>query len=308
MTTVDRFGGALLAGTWDESLHPRDEKGRFGEGTGSPVALVDQEPIDPVATATQRIQAALPKAKVDIARLDPALASLVADHVEKVTGEFPRLANSIGVFAVDDVPGDNVGQVRGTGALHLSANPRYYGVPEPGSEDERWHSIFAVDQINPNYYPERGKGQASFHPVEGAAAYLDHELGHVLLNTAMLDVGVYGEGFTRWSLGKPPHATTPVSDPEYDYYTDKTPTRGITRAMRMMGSEYGAQSFTTPGRFLGVSGGPPSHEIDEGFADWFAMRQYDPKMAADRTPALLADAFDKIVEQAAGATSSGKTP
>ncbi len=50
-THANRFGRGRLAGAWDEALHPRDERGRFGEGTGlgtaGPGLPPAQQPPDP---------------------------------------------------------------------------------------------------------------------------------------------------------------------------------------------------------------------------------------------------------------------
>lgn len=335
MSVIDRFGGALLAGTWDESLHPRDERGRFGEGTGSPVAIADR-PVEPYAdaaarrqAAVERIVAAMPNlaepGRLKIQGMDPDHAETLAWRVETFAKNFPDL--KIGGITLEPpgpgtMVGRNLGVVMG-GTVYLNGDPKYFGemppppqppdptTARPGDPEYRafqtgmrelqaWARLESDHERFAQWTDNEGKsspkaGQSTFSPLDGAQSTIDHEFGHIIYRAAENATGWSGATMTRWALDMP-HITGWDVKTEAEF--EPMPVRAVTRAFREMGSEYGARSFTSPepsivpGSYYG-----PSHDLNEGFADWFSMYQAGLPTET-RTPPMLEAAFQRVVSAA----------
>lgn len=114
-----RGTSGLTAAAWDESLHPRDEHGRFGQGTGEPVAT----PAAPDVKA--QLQEIFPDAQIYIddrtsaAMSDPAVAQSTDGMVKaarSLAEEYPDVAAGLGAVIFGDTKQDGtLGEFRPQG-------------------------------------------------------------------------------------------------------------------------------------------------------------------------------------------------
>ena len=309
-----------------EEDHPRDERGRFGDKGGdtqaksSPLAprpkvMDDLTDADRAAIAKgeQRIRDAIGQGKdVDLSKLSPALAPLLAQSVERTVAEFPAVARNLNSIEVVPIGGGILGQYQpSTGAMQLNENT--FG------QFQIFHSEMEMARNGRLDTSMNEKG--SFHPLDDAQSTFDHEIGHAVWKTATDEMigqqiathdmrtqgnvaywrGMSNKDISARFLGFDPDADRARAMDE-DRKLAYPSTRTITSGLRAMGSEYGAKSY------LRREWDEPTHDLNEGFAEWFSVRQrpeMSPMLTA-RTNDLLSNGFNRVLDFTRDAATAGQ--
>ena len=319
---------------WEEEDHPRDERGRFGHKEADVVAIETDASGKPkfvsvgeelglmagthvtlkgerqIRQAHDRIEAALGTGGMtDISAIHPVLASQLAESVERAVEEFPAIRETLHGIVVEPLSGGLLG----------TYNPRDDRIRLSESQFGQGRVGVPWDQRN-GLRDTEINAKGAFHPLDDAQSTFDHEIAHSIWHLAAKEqqaeyeasrdrdapgAKFYGsymsdKDISARFLGFDPdlgraqawHEDRPVKD----YYPS---TRQITAGLRAIGTEYGAKSFLKRDNWDGTA----SHDLNEGFAEWFSVRQR-PELRESlslRTRDLLENGFNRVLDYARNA-------
>jgi hypothetical protein len=208
-----RRGSVALARLAYSPDQPRDDHGRFGEGSGgraeesgyTPPSALTQEVmrqgfsrkeadrrVESLKQSEARVQAAFPNARVDLGAMNSKLAEGVANQSEKFAEEFPTAAGMMQSVEMGQYQNDSAFAV----ALH-DANQD--GTNQPGILfNERWYTDMGAMGPAVRASAELKSGtEMAFHPSGKTESVVAHELGHVLDKVYGVTEGNVGTFFGR---------------------------------------------------------------------------------------------------------------